>query len=264
MLRISLLLIALLVAATAVAQTPTDKPAAPAAQAPAATPEAPKKGPEKAIEAPAPALCPVTGKPIDRAFVTEYRDKKVYFATKEAMEAFGKDPEKYADKVAAQWEALKPLRVQVKCPVTGKPVDRKVFVMHDEEELYFADDAARKRWQEDPKAFVKPMKDCFTFQTNCLICGHDIDGTLSVEVDGRIIYLGCEGCREAILADKAAALKKLDEQIKPNQATWTRRETQRKLEMLKKMKDEKKPGAGAKPAGEPPSAEPKGAEPKKP
>lgn len=69
------------------------------------------------------AKCPVTGDPIDRRFSTEFRGKQVYFATAAAAEQFKADPYAYADGLRAQWEALRPLRLQVLCPVTGKPID---------------------------------------------------------------------------------------------------------------------------------------------
>lgn len=39
--------------------------------------------------------CPVTGKPIDTSFVTNYEGRRIYFATKEAIATFSQDPAKY-------------------------------------------------------------------------------------------------------------------------------------------------------------------------
>jgi len=44
-------------------------------------------------------LCPVTGMPINKEIFTEYKGKKVCFCTKECMEAFKADPEKYVGKL---------------------------------------------------------------------------------------------------------------------------------------------------------------------
>jgi YHS domain-containing protein len=39
--------------------------------------------------------CPVTGKPIDTSFVTNYEGRRIYFASKEAIVTFSQDPAKY-------------------------------------------------------------------------------------------------------------------------------------------------------------------------
>lgn len=39
--------------------------------------------------------CPVTGKPYDTSFVTNYYGRRIYFATKEAIVTFTQDPTKY-------------------------------------------------------------------------------------------------------------------------------------------------------------------------
>jgi YHS domain-containing protein len=44
-------------------------------------------------------LCPVSGKPINKEYFTEYEGKKVYFCGPGCKSAFEKDPEKYAGKL---------------------------------------------------------------------------------------------------------------------------------------------------------------------
>jgi len=39
--------------------------------------------------------CPVMGMPIDKANFTDYEGKRIYFCTKDCIEAFKKDPDKY-------------------------------------------------------------------------------------------------------------------------------------------------------------------------
>lgn len=169
---------------------------------------------------PAAALCPVTGKPIDRQFVARFRGKRVYCADAAALAKFNADPAEYAEAASKQWEALPTWRVQVLCPVTGETVSTKIFVEGKDDDIYFATEEAKAKWLKDSKPFESKLADCFTFQTNCLICGHDIKPSLSETIDGQKVYFGCAGCIDAVKEDKAASLKKLAAQMKANREAF--------------------------------------------
>lgn len=202
-----------------VALAQEEKPAKPGEPPAAAKPAQP---------APRPPLCPVTGKPIDRQYMAHSGERPVFFASKEALDKFEAEPRKFSAAVEAQWEALKSPRIQVLCPVTGKPVD--LSVAHEltkpsdptRQWILFASNEARQQYLKDPKAYEKKLADCHSFQTNCVMCGHEIDGSVSAEIDGRRVYFGCQGCIDGFKDDKADSFTKLDEQIKKNKEAWAK------------------------------------------
>jgi len=208
----------------------------------------------KAIAQPAAkaaVLCPVTNQPVDRNIVTRYRNRWVYFANQDALQKFEKDPTQYAEGVKTQWEADKPLRVQVKCPVTGEKPNPDIYVGKGEEAVFFASDEAKQKWVKDSQSYEKKLDDCYTFQTVCVIGGGVIDPAASKEVDGKTIYFCCPMCYDGFMKDKAANLKTVDEQIKANRTAYVGRVLEKKLgEAVKKetpKKDEpKKAEGGAK------------------
>ena len=189
-----------------------------------------------------PVLCPVTGKPIDRAVVTRFRGKWVYFANDEARAKFEQHPYEYADKVQEQWAADKPLRVQIKCPVTGERPAPDVYVGQGAEAIFFASEDARQKWVKDSAPYQKPLEsDGYTFQTGCGTCGGPLNPAASHEIDGRTVYFCCDGCATALAQDKAGYLKQVDEQIRANRAAWIKRAIERQLGAPPKKDADKKP-----------------------
>jgi YHS domain-containing protein len=197
---------------------------------------APPKSPDQ------PVLCPVTGKPIDRAIVTRFRGKWVYFANDEARAKFEKDPYEYADKLQDQWAADKPLRVQVKCPVTGERPAPDIYVGQGDDAIFFASDDAKQKWVKDSAPYQKRLEsDCYTFQTGCATCGGPINPAASREIDGHTVYLCCDGCATELTKDKSGYLKQVDEQIRVNRAAWIKRAIERQLGAPPKKEAETKP-----------------------
>lgn len=80
-----------------------------------------KKDPLKA------AKCPVSGRPIKEEHTVEYKEGKVYFCCPNCPKAFEKDPEKFATKANHQLAQTRQYR-QVKCPLTGRELNREQFV----------------------------------------------------------------------------------------------------------------------------------------
>jgi YHS domain-containing protein len=174
-------------------------------------------------------LCPVTNQPVDRDIVTRYHNRWVYFANQDALQKFEKDPTQYAEGVKTQWEADKPLRVQVKCPVTGEKPKPDIYVGKGEDAVFFASDEAKQKWVKDSEPYQKKLDDCYTYQTVCVIGGGVIDPAVSKEVDGKTIYFCCPACYDAFTKDKAEKLKAVDEQIKANRAAYISRVLEKKL-----------------------------------
>lgn len=238
-------LLAAICAGTCLAQVqspagvPTTQPASTSTTrpAPVATTQPASASTSRPAIAPAPAtqpadepLCPVTGEKIDRQVSVQFRGRKVYFASAAARDKFNADPYAYADAVKRQWHALRPLRLQVACPVTGQPVDPAVSAERpadaaalDDAPLYFASEDARAAWLKDPKAFDTRLATCYTFQTICPCGFSEAKPNISLKVGDRTIYFCCTGCRAGFEHDPPD-LKKLDEQIQASQAAWEARQ----------------------------------------
>ncbi len=187
-----------------------DKPAKPAAE---------HKQP-KAEGEHAKLTCAVTDEPADMKSFTVYRGKRVYFCCDDCIKPFKEDPDKYAAAVKAQWEALKPMRVQTVCPVTGEPVKHEQYVSTPDFEIFFASEEAKKTWEKDSSKYASKMDECFTFQTTCPVSGKEIDPTASDKLDGRMVYFCCPNCPAAAKKDTAATLKKVDEVVAANKKAW--------------------------------------------
>lgn len=165
------------------------------------------------------AKCPISGEPIDKSVSVKHKGKDVYFCCPKCKGAFEKEPAKYAAAVKAQWDALRPLAVQVACPVTGGVINRKISVDSPHGALYFADEAAKAKYQKDPKAFETKLADCYTYQTQCAVMAdEEIDPTVCVEHDGRKVYFCCANCIKKFNAEPAKYVAAVDAQVKANKA----------------------------------------------
>jgi YHS domain-containing protein len=176
---------------------------------------------------PAAVLCPVTGKPVDRNCVQRFRGKWVYFATPSARDQFANDPYEYADGVKAQWAADQPVRIQVKCPVTGKPVDTSIYAGEGLDAVYFASDDAKRKWLKDDQPFRKQLeKACYTFQTRCAHSNQVINPKVFRKIGERTIYFFCPNCAQAFdkesKAHQAELLKAVDRQIDRNKMAFAK------------------------------------------
>ncbi len=164
-------------------------------------------------------LCPVMGEPIDPKIYGRYKGQRVYLCCSECVDAFKKDPEKYAKAIKAQWDAMPALRMQTKCPVTGEKLDMSVFVEEPHYDLFFANADAKSKFQKDRKAYESKLAECFTYQTKCPVSGTAAKASFSKEIGGKTIYFCCGGC-----AGKAndETVKKAEEQAKANEVAYAK------------------------------------------
>ena len=191
-----------------------------AGSAPAADPPAAATQPAVAAVAP---RCPVTGDPIDRAVYSYYRSKRVYFATPAARDRFIAAPDEYLDGLRAQWDAIRPTRVQIACPMTREKLDLRLFVEGPEARIFFANDEARTAWGRlAPAEQERRLAAVSTYQTRCPTCDSDINPTVAREIRGQTLYFCCAGCPKVLEDDPAPYLKKVAEQVAANKAAFER------------------------------------------
>lgn len=160
----------------------------------------------------------MTNKPIKKEVSSKLEGRDVYFCCKMCKAKFDKDPAKYAEAAKAQWAAMTPLAVQVKCPGTGKPVSMKQSVEGDHGPIYFCCGECKAAWQKDSAAMKAKLADCFTYQTLCPVMNEPIDPKLTIEHEGQTIYLCCDDCIGEFKKDAAKHAANAAEQVKKNKA----------------------------------------------
>jgi len=166
-----------------------------------------KKGPDL-------PKCPVMGGPIDFSVRALTDDGPVYFCCKSCVKKFTANPEKYAAKTAKQRKALRALpRVQVACPITGRPVNQDIFVKHGERKVYFCCKDCPAGYGKDPDSFDGRLEASYTYQTRCPVMGEEIAPGAYVDLtNGHRVYFCCKGCDKKFLKAPAKYVPRLKAQ----------------------------------------------------
>jgi YHS domain-containing protein len=159
-------------------------------------------------------LCPVMGESIDFSVKSMTDDGPVYFCCKMCVKKFEKQPSKYSEKAAEQKAALAKMpRVQVTCPLSGEPIDKKMFVEVDGKKVYTCCGDCKSKYAADPAKYAAKLAASYTYQTKCPVMGGDINPTVFGDLpSGQRIYYCCPACDEKLKKDPAKYAAKLAEQ----------------------------------------------------
>lgn len=157
------------------------------------------------------AKCPILGEPINLAVAIETADGPVFFCCQECVPKFQSDPAKHAVKVTEQRKALADLpKIQVLCPVSGDPADRKVFVETAGKRVYFCCKGCINKYQTNPGKYASALANSYTYQTKCPVMGEDIDPkAFSTAGRGKRFYYCCKGCDKKFFKDPEKYLPNL-------------------------------------------------------
>ena len=158
--------------------------------------------------------CPVMDEPVNLAISVPTDDGPVFFCCEGCIPKFRKDPAKYATKVAVQRTALAHrAKVQVTCPVTKTPIDRKVFVESSGGKVYLCSKDCVDKYQRDPAKYVTALANSYTYQTKCPVMDGDIDPKVFTKLStGETIYYCCPKCDKVLREDPAKYNKNLASQ----------------------------------------------------
>jgi len=158
--------------------------------------------------------CPIMDEPINLAISIPTDDGPVYFCCKGCIPKYQKNPGKYAAKVAAQRKALAHrAKVQVTCPVTNEPVDKKFFVESKGQKIYVCCKGCIGKYKRDPAKYASALSNSYSYQTKCPVMGGDIDPTVSTKLStGETIYFCCPGCEKPLRKNPAKYNKNLESQ----------------------------------------------------
>lgn len=172
---------------------------------------------EKAEKSPELPICPVMGEPVNFRISTMTEEGPVYFCCPMCIKKFNDDPEKYAKGAKEQREQLaKRERIQVNCPLTGKPIDKKVFTGEGKDRVYFCCEDCKAKYEKEPAKYAAKLAASYTYQTHCPVMGGEINPTVFTDLpSGERVYYCCPGCDKELMEapDKYAA--KLEEQGTP-------------------------------------------------
>ncbi len=152
------------------------------------------------------ALCPIMGEPVD-FFISADTDKgPVYMCCKGCIKKYNSNPAKYAKETAAQRAVLAKLpKIQVKCPVSGGPVDLEEpggTLMHNGEKVSFCCGGCAKKFEQSPKSFTAKLAASYTYQTMCPVMGKEIDPNVYTTLaNDENIYVCCKGCIKKLRAN---------------------------------------------------------------
>lgn len=158
--------------------------------------------------------CPVMGEPVDFAVSTPTDQGPVYFCCKRCIKKFTAKPEKFAKDVAAQRKVLASMtKIQVTCPITGKPIDPKAFVDVGGRMIFACCKRCVGKIAADPSAVEEKLAAGYTYQTKCPVAGEEIDPTVFTTVaGGGKVYFCCPKCIGAFNKDPAKFAPKLEAQ----------------------------------------------------
>lgn len=159
-------------------------------------------------------LCPVMGKSIDFSMKTMTDDGPVYFCCKMCIKKFEKQPTKYSEKAAQQKAALAKMpRVQVNCPLSGRPIDKEIFVEVAGEKVYTCCNNCKSRYAANPGKYAAKLAASYTYQTKCPVMGGDINPAVFGDLpSGQRIYYCCANCDKKLQKNPAQYAAKLAEQ----------------------------------------------------
>lgn len=165
-------------------------------------------------------LCPVMGEPIDFTVKASTDQGPVFFCCPGCIKKFEKDEKKYAEKFKAQREALaKRSRIQVGCPMSGEPVDKKATVEYKGQTIRFCCNQCVEGFKKDPSKYMHAVAGSYTYQTLCPVMGEEIDPKVYTTLKtGEKVYFCCKMCIEKFLAKPKKYVAKLHEQgygVKP-------------------------------------------------
>ena len=160
------------------------------------------------------AKCPVMGDPVDFSVKVDTKEGPVYFCCEACPKKFKEKPAKYAKKVAEQRKIVAALpKVQVTCPVSGKPVDKDVSIEEKGKKVFLCCKGCVGKYKKDPAAYSAKLAASYTYQTKCPVMGGDIDPTAFTTLpDGRKVYFCCPGCDKKFLKDPAKYAANLEAQ----------------------------------------------------
>ncbi|GMU24008.1 MAG: hypothetical protein AMXMBFR13_40850 [Phycisphaerae bacterium] len=103
---------------------------------------------------------------------------------------------------------------QKTCPVSGKSIDKDIFIEHEGQKVYFCCKGCPPKFKEAPNKYLPALyRQIYpqTVQVKCPVMGGTVDPEVFVEHESQRIYFCCKGCDKKFKAEPGKYLKKLPE-----------------------------------------------------
>lgn len=107
---------------------------------------------------------------------------------------------------------------QTKCPVMGGDINKEVFTDYKGYRVYFCCAGCDKKFEAEPKKYLEKLKADgvklheVADQSSCPVSGEKLKSKDSyVDVEGKRVYVCCDGCKAKVKEDPATYLKKIYE-----------------------------------------------------
>lgn len=116
------------------------------------------QAPPMIVSAKGQTVCPVSGKPIDKAKSPhlDYQGQRIYFCCNQCPAKFKADPEKYFATIAKDGVILE--NIQTTCPVSGEKLSKKdVFVDYKGRRVYFCCPKCPPEFKKDPAKYLAKL-----------------------------------------------------------------------------------------------------------
>ena len=165
------------------------------------------------------ARCPLSGKAVDLEYTTTYKQNLIGFCCPICKQVFGQSPDRYIGKVEGfqDPDALKP--INAKCPISGKDVNPKCFVVYEGLPIGFCCPKCKAAFEKKIEEYRKKAKPKQTGQpvstgpinAKCPLSGHDVDSAFVIEYQGKRIGFCCEKCVRKFAQSPAKFIEKIPE-----------------------------------------------------
>jgi len=163
-------------------------------------------------------VCPIMGGKIVEKLFVDHGGKRIYMCCEGCREKIEKDFARIAKKIQAGGVTLaRTPNPQTTCPVSGKPIDKSLFVDRYGLRISVCSEGCRKTVSKSFDTYADALEEKgITLaqtprpQTVCPVMGGKIDKKLFVDQSGKRIYICCEGCREEIEKDFTKIAKKIE------------------------------------------------------
>lgn len=150
----------------------------------------------KAKELAAQTVCPIGGKPIDRAHFADYEGQRVYFCGQDCSAKFLEFPDKHLYAMFAKGE--RPENVQSACPVSGEKLERAdCYFEVWNKRIYTCCEKCLAKVKADPAPYLDVLEGRKA-QATCPVSDMPVDGKSTVTVQGQTVALCCPKCAETV------------------------------------------------------------------
>ncbi|HEQ98068.1 MAG TPA: hypothetical protein ENO22_01860 [candidate division Zixibacteria bacterium] len=112
----------------------------------------------------------------------------------------------------------KGLKYQETCPVTGGKINKDYYLDIQGHRIYFSCEACIDSMRADPERYFKKAgEEGVVFENileTCPISGEEIDKSVFIYYQGRLLYLCSKEARKLFMEDRPSYFKVLDEHMK--------------------------------------------------